>query len=78
MGKVRVRPSSTATTLAGPTRARAPEYKQAGTKINKPRGRVEEENETGPSAPGKPQCRQGRPGKEKGEEEIRERHGNKK
>ena len=78
MGKVWVRPSSTATPLAGPTRARAPEYKQAGTKINKPRGKVEEEKETGPSAPGKPQRRQGRPEKKKGKEEIRECHGNKK
>ena len=78
MGKARVRPSPTATPLAGPTRAGAPEYKQAGAKINKPRGKVEEEKETGPSAPGKPQRRKGRPKKKKGEEEIRERNGNKK
>ena len=45
---------STSIPPAGPTKARAPEYRQAGTKINKPQGKAEEETETDPMAPWKP------------------------
>ena len=53
----------------GPTKARAPEYRQAGTKINKPLGKAEEYTETGPPAPGSPNtvkaAREGREGRKK-------------
>ena len=45
---------TTSTSPSGPAKARAPEYRHAGTKINEPQGRAREETETGPPAPWKP------------------------
>ena len=59
--------------LAGPAKARTPEYRQAGTKINKPQGKVEEETETCPPAPWKPQHSRVCSGVERGEEGISHR-----
>ena len=73
LAKVRARPPSTSTPPAGSTKARAPEYRQAGTKINKPQGMAEEETETGHPASWKPQHRPGRSGVERGEEGISHR-----
>ena len=52
MCKVQARRSATSTSPAGTTKARVPEYRQAGTKINKTQGEAEEEKETAPRLPG--------------------------
>ena len=59
---------TTSTSPSGPTKARIPEYRRAGTKINEPQGRAGEETEISLPAPWKLPYRRGNSGVERGEE----------